>query len=66
MNATELMIKGLAQVTGIKPERDGNGMVNMTKFIEDYKKKYPMEFKERFGDASPDDVIGMFFSEMNN
>ncbi|MBN2835694.1 MAG: hypothetical protein JXR48_12100 [Candidatus Delongbacteria bacterium] len=66
MNETEFMLQQMERITGIKLERDENGRVNTTKFTEDYKKKYPLEFKQRFGDASPEDVIGMFFREMNN
>lgn len=66
MNEIELILKGMEQVTGIKLDRDENGMVNITKFIEDYRNKFPMEFKERFGDASADEVIEMLFKEMSN
>jgi hypothetical protein len=66
MNETELMLKGLAQVTGIKLAHDKNGMVNMTKFIEDYRDKFPERFRQRFGDASPNEVIALFFKEKYN
>lgn len=66
MNQTELMLKQLEKITGIKLDRDENGMVNTTKFTEDYKNKYPLEFKQRFGEASPADVIELFFKERND
>lgn len=62
---TEEMLKALESITGIKPERDENGMINMTKFVTDYRDRYPVEFQDRFGDASADEVINLFFSENN-
>lgn len=63
---TELIIQSLEKVSGIKLERAENGMVNMIKFIEDYKNKFPKEFKTRFGDARPDQAITKFFEEKIN
>jgi hypothetical protein len=60
MLSTEYMLKGLEPVTGIKLQRDDNGFVNITHFLEEYKKKYPNEFKQRFGDATGDQIIEMF------
>ena len=63
MNETEQMLQQMERITGIKLDRDENGKVNTSKFTEDYKNKYPIEFKQRFGEASPEEVIGMFFKE---
>lgn len=66
MISTEYMLQGLEQITGIKLERAENGMVNITKFTEDYKNKFPKEFKTRFGDTRPNQAITMFFEEKIN
>lgn len=63
---TEEMFDGLEIITGIKPERNESGMLNITKFVNDYKNKFPKEFKARFGNATTDEVIAMFLSENNN
>lgn len=64
MNTTEYLLQAFEKQTGITLERDENGFINMTKFCEDYKKKFPEEFKARFGEnASADKVLEMFFKE---
>ena len=50
-------------MVNIELERDENGMVNMTRFTEDYKNKFPQEYKERFGDASGEQVLQQFLNE---
>ena len=52
-----LMLQQMERITGIKLDRDENGKVNTTKFTEDYLNKYPLEYKQRFGEASPAEVI---------
>lgn len=63
MLETDFMLKGLEQITGIKTQRDEHGFVNMSHFMDEYKKKYPKEFKDRFGGASSDDVLQQFLNE---
>ena len=63
MIETDFMLKGLEQVTGIKVQRDKHGFVNMSQFMDEYRKKYPNEFKDRFGDESGDDVLQQFLNE---
>ena len=42
---------------------DKRGFVNISKFTEDYKEKFPQEFKERFGDIPSDQIIEMFLNQ---
>ena len=66
MENKENMIDMLEVITGIKQERNEKGFENIFKFTEDYKKTYTKKLKERFGDATTDEVIALFLRENNN
>lgn len=53
------------KITGIEPESYGE-MINASKLTEDFKTKFPEEYKKRFGDATPEQVIEIFLTERYN